>query len=41
MREKQLEVHRLGRVAYGDALNLQKQLESEVIDQRAVDYLLL
>jgi lipoyl(octanoyl) transferase len=41
MREKQLEVRRLGRVAYGDALSLQKQLENEVIEQRALDYLLL
>jgi lipoate-protein ligase B len=36
-----LEVRRLGRVAYGDALELQKCLESEVIEQRAKDYFLL
>ena len=41
MREKYLEVRRLGRVAYGDALELQKQLESQVIERRANDYLLL
>jgi lipoyl(octanoyl) transferase len=41
MREKLLEVRRLGRVAYGDALGLQKQLESEVIAERKKDYLLL
>jgi lipoyl(octanoyl) transferase len=41
MREKQLEVRRLGRVAYGYALALQKQLENEVIEQRKRDYLLL
>jgi len=36
-----LEVKRLGRVAYGDALELQKTLEAEVIDARERDYLLL
>jgi len=41
MQEKQLEVRRLGRVAYGSALELQKQLENEVIEQRHRDYLLL
>jgi lipoyl(octanoyl) transferase len=41
MREKQLEVRRLGRVAYGYALELQKQLETEVIEERNRDYLLL
>lgn len=41
MREKVLEVRRLGRVAYGDALALQKELESEVIARREKDYLLL
>jgi lipoyl(octanoyl) transferase len=41
MRKKQLEVRRLGRVAYGSALDLQKQLEAEVIEQRKRDYLLI
>src|SRR5947209_17178864 len=41
MREKQLEVRRLGRVAYGYALELQKELETEVIAKRERDYLLL
>jgi len=41
MREKELEVRRLGRVAYGSALELQKQLEDSVIEQRKCDYLLL
>ena len=41
MRERLLEVRRLGRVAYGDALALQKELESEVIEHHDRDYLLL
>ena len=41
MREKFLEVRRLGRVAYGNALSLQKRLESEVIEHRNSDFLLL
>jgi lipoyl(octanoyl) transferase len=41
MRENMLEVRRLGRVAYGDALRLQKELETEVIERRGTDYLLL
>jgi lipoate-protein ligase B len=41
MRERLLEVRRPGRVAYGDALDLQKSLESEVIQRRERDYLLL
>jgi lipoyl(octanoyl) transferase len=41
MRENLLEVRRLGRVAYGDALALQKELESEVIERRDTDYFLL
>ena len=36
-----MEVRRLGRVAYGNALTLQKELESEVIELREKDYLLL
>lgn len=41
MRERQLEVKRLGRVAYADGLDLQKQFEAEVIARREKDYLLL
>jgi lipoyl(octanoyl) transferase len=41
MRERLLEVRRLGRVAYADALDLQKHLESEVIERRDKDQLLL
>src|SRR3954451_4618366 len=41
MQERLLEVRRLGRVAYGDALELQKELESEVIERRQQDHLLL
>ena len=41
MRERNLEVRRLGRVAYFDALELQKNLEEEVIDHRETDHLLL
>jgi lipoyl(octanoyl) transferase len=41
MRERQLEVKRLGRVAYSDGLDLQKRLETEVIARREKDYLLL
>jgi lipoate-protein ligase B len=41
MSERSLEVRRLGRVAYADALALQKQLETEVISERLDDYLLL
>ena len=41
MSERSLEVRRLGRVAYSDAFALQKQLETDVIAQRANDYLLL
>lgn len=41
MRERLLEVKRLGRVAYSDALALQKELESQVIELRERDYLLL
>lgn len=36
-----MEVRRLGRVAYGDGLELQKELEVEVIARRERDYLLL
>src|SRR6187455_2432295 len=41
MSERSLEVQRLGRVAYADGLDLQKQLESQVIEQCGPDYLLL
>src|SRR5688500_6526029 len=41
MSERWLEVRRLGRVAYSDALELQAQLESEVIADRSGDFLLL
>lgn len=41
MRGRLLEVRRLGRVAYGDALELQKTLEGEVIARRENDHLLL
>lgn len=41
MRERLLEVRRLGRVAYGDALVIQNTLENEVIERRDRDYLLL
>jgi lipoyl(octanoyl) transferase len=41
MSERSLEVRRLGRVGYADALDLQKSLEAEVIGERTRDYLLL
>ena len=41
MHQRNLEVRRLGRVGYSVALELQKTLEREVIEQRAGDYLLL
>ena len=41
MAERCLEVRRLGRVAYADGLELQKRLESGVINDRDRDYLLL
>ena len=41
MQERQLEVRRLGRIAYGDALALQKELEADVIENRTPDRLLL
>jgi lipoyl(octanoyl) transferase len=41
MRERLLEVCRLGRVAYGKSLELQKELEREVIEGRDRNYLLL
>ncbi len=41
MRERQLEVRRLGRYRYDAGLALQKELEFEVIEKRDKDYLLL
>lgn len=41
MRQRCLEVRRLGRVGYEDALSLQKELETEVIERREKDHLLL
>lgn len=41
MRDRELEVRRLGRVAYGDGLALQKELEDDVIARRRRDHLLL
>lgn len=41
MHERHLEVRRPGRLDYADGLNLQKQLETEVIERRETDYLLL
>ncbi len=41
MRDRKLEVRRLGRVAYGDGLALQKELEDDVIASRRRDFLLL
>ncbi len=41
MSERSLEVRRLGRVAYADGLDLQRELERQVIEYRVRDYLLL
>lgn len=41
MQKRQLEVRRLGRIGYADALSLQKELEAAVIENRTEDYLLL
>jgi lipoyl(octanoyl) transferase len=41
MQQRCLEVRKLGRVGYANALELQKELESEVIAERKTDYLLL
>jgi lipoyl(octanoyl) transferase len=41
MHERELEVRRLGLIGYGDAFELQKQLESDVIEKRGRDYFLL
>lgn len=41
MRQRELEVRRLGLVGYKDSLDLQQQLEAEVIERREKDYLLL
>ena len=41
MHQRNLEVRRLGRVGYDDALAIQKRFEAEVIENRSKDYLLL
>lgn len=41
MHKRELEVRRLARIDYADALRLQKELEAEVIENRDSDYLLL
>ncbi len=41
MKQRELQVRRLGRVDYEEGLALQKELESEVIKERTRDYLLL
>lgn len=41
MHKRELEVRRIGRIGYAEALALQKELEAEVIANRAQDYLLL
>ena len=41
MHQRSLEVRKLGRVGYANALDLQKELEAEVIARRQQDYLLL
>ena len=41
MLNRYLEVRRLGRVGYANALELQKELETEIIARREQDYLLL
>ena len=41
MRKRELQVRRLGRFAYDAGLDLQKQFETEVIERREKDYLLL
>ena len=41
MHKRQLQVRRLGRLAYDEGLDLQKELEQKVIEKRETDYLLL
>ena len=41
MRERHLQVRRLGRFAYDEGLRLQKELEQKVIEERDTNYLLL
>jgi lipoyl(octanoyl) transferase len=41
MHRRKLEVRRLGRVGYADALRVQKELETQVIADRSKDFLLL
>jgi lipoate-protein ligase B len=41
MHKRSLEVQRLGRISYADCLELQKVIETDVIERRDRDYLLL
>ncbi len=41
MQKRELEVRRLGRIGYAEALALQKELEKSVIENRTSDHLLL
>ena len=41
MTKRRFEVRRLGRIEYADGLKIQKNLETEVIEKRDTDYLLL
>lgn len=41
MTKRRFEVRRCGRIEYADGLEIQKDLETEVIERRDVDYLLL
>lgn len=41
MRKRELQVRRLGRFGYDDGLRLQKELETDVIENRSTDHLLL
>jgi len=41
MKERQLQVRRLGRLGYQEGLELQKELETRVIEERGDDHLLL
>ena len=41
MQKRQIKVRRLRRVSYEEGLRLQKELETEVIERRETDYLLL
>ncbi len=41
MQKRQIQVRHLGRVSYEEGLRLQKELETEVIERRETDFLLL